>query len=679
MKKALIVLLVFFALAAFTFAGGAREINEPISTDPEAVEDFTERGLVDPAIPDSWYISPMTASEWGISTFNESPLLKSRVASRELPPVEERLPDDPPVIEPYERVGKYGGTATVWATQLNSTGWASEALIFIRGANYLRSDPTASKMLPYILKDWKFSDDYMTFTVYLWEGLKFSNGDPLTADDYMYWWNHVANNKDLSPVPPQDSVPTGIENVIKIDDYTVRFILTQPDVWFHVRLGDRGISDPHKYLSQFHPDFVDKAELEAKAKEKGFDHWYQYYSYMHTGQHGIVFPDRVRPNVKPFIPVERSESHVLFERNPFFAFVDTEGNQLPYIDHIRTNLASSNELMTAKAVTGEATMAGQGLDFVDLPLIKQNEQKGDYKTYIFTHTGGTAVSLYPNFTHSDLKLREIFNDVRFRKAMSHALDRDAINEKVFFGMATPSQSTVTVTSQFWEESFAQSFAKYDPDEARRLLADMGMEDVNGDGFVEQPDGSKFNPMLTTAEYLTPKVDVLEMAVEFWKDVGLNIDFEIISISLKISRWHANEFDMGEWVVERTTDPIITLTPIFTLAPAWPVGQTPWCPMPLWLKWNGTKGKEGEEPPEHIKQIIRYLETFTRSSDPEVRFEAGKNLVRAQAENLWTIGTVAQMPFPVVVSNKLHNVPKFGLKGSDTHNWSSFYPVQFYLD
>ena len=666
---------IFLAMLVFTLIVPAAVFAEQ----KEVIKGFIERGLVDPNIPDSWFVAPKTASQWGIRKFNQSPLLDERVRSGQLPPVAQRLPDDPPVIEPYENVGKYGGTAVVWATQLASTGWASEALVWIRGANYLRSDPTATEMLPYIVKDWKHSSDNKSFTVYLWEGLKYSNGDPLTADDYLFWWKHVANNKDLSPIPPEDGVPTGISNVTKIDDYTVKFELTQPDAWFHVRLGDRGIDTPHKYLQKYHADFVDKKELEAKAKELGFDHWYQFYSYMNGGQHGIVFPDRVRPNVKPYIPIERSETHILFERNPYFPFVDTEGNQLPYIDYIRVNLASSNEIMTMKAVTGEATMAGQNLRFVDLPIIKENEEKGNYRTYVFTHTGGNAVAIYPNFTHPDPVLRKIFNDIRFRKALSHAIDREAINEKVFFGMAVPSQSTVTTTSQFWEKSYEQSFADYSVGKANGLLDAMGMRDVDGDGFREGPDGTKFNPTLTTAEYLTPKVDVLEMALEYWKDVGLNIDLEMISIGLKISRWRANDFDMGEWVIERTTDPILTLTPIFTLAPAWPLGQVPWSPMPLWLQWNATKGKQGEEPPEHIKKLISDLVTFTRSADADVRFKAGKDLVNAQTENLWTIGTVAQMPFPVIVNNKLQNVPHIGLKGSDTHNWSSFYPVQFYLD
>ncbi|MFW6271121.1 MAG: ABC transporter substrate-binding protein, partial [Bacillota bacterium] len=222
--------------------------------------------LIDPDIPESWYENLQTASELDIEEFDQSPVLDDKVEKGELPPVEERLPDDPPVIEPYDEVGEYGGTLNLWDNQLegyemgyfnySSGGYASG------GAPAIKSTPDG-QIFPYFVKDWEFSNDYKDLTIFLREGIKFSDGEPLNADDIMYWWEHHANVEELEPVPPEEWKPPLID-VTKEDDHsvTLHYGKSAPNVLIGLN-----VAGPEHYMKEFHPDFVDKDQITEMAQE----------------------------------------------------------------------------------------------------------------------------------------------------------------------------------------------------------------------------------------------------------------------------------------------------------------------------------------------------------------------------------------------------------------------------
>lgn len=165
-----------------------------------------------------------------------------------------------------------------------------------------------------------------------------------------------------------------------------------------------------------------------------------------------------------------------------------------------------------------------------------------------------------------------------------------------------------------------------------------------------------------------------------QEVGINIELKMISQSLKIQRWGSNDFDMGEWHIDRVMDLVTPIMLTKTFAPTWPSYEDWTSPWPAWIHWyNSEDGEEGMEPPEKVKEIIKYAEEFRFATDIETRNEAGTKIMEAQAENLWTIGTVGLTPWPVLTSNKLKNIPKKGFWTDDLQRFVPFYPSQFYLE
>ncbi len=631
---------------------------------------------LDPNIPDSWFQPSKTASEMGITEFKQSPMLDEKVDKGELPTVEVRLPKDPPVIEPYDEIGKYGGTAIVNGTNL---GFWTDLQSFTWGSPGIPS-PDTSMMLPELVKGWEYSDDYKKITIFLYEGMKYSDGHSFTADDYIYWWENVAHNEELTPIPPEEWAPVPLIDVVKNDEYSITFHFEDEYPRLHLDAFQNGfgpyLGAPKHFLKQFNPDFVSEEKIQELAEEVGLDHWSDYYQRMNSDSLWHPEYKQQRPSLRPYIATKRTDTTLILERNPYYPFIDTEGNQLPYIDKIQLNLAHDREMINIKAATGEATFAARGLNQENIPLFKSNEAKENYNTSIYSFPRNVNTVMV-NLTHKDPKLREIFQDVRFRKALSLAIDREDINNKLFFGEALAMQCTVAPVSDYYSDEFANAYAEYNPEKAKELLDEMGMVDINNDGWRQRPDGETFNPIFD--EYL-PELFLAgtETIVSSFKDIGLNVEINTISEALHGTRWNANEGDIHGHVIEGDDLSFVIemgkyLAPSTSAAAAF---STPW---PAWQIWRATGGREGMEPPEKIKQLIEYSQIVMTSTDDKKVNEAANKLLESQAENLWTIGTISMIPAPVIVSNKLKNVPVTGIWTWGGRYLKPYRSVQFYLD
>ena len=209
-----------------------------------------------PDWPREWFAPPKTASEVGITRFSQSPFLDDL----DLPPVAERLPDDPVVIQPYERIGKYGGKARI-------TLWDSWQ--FFNWEHALTISADMRNVLPNLAESWSVSEDGRVTTVKLRAGVKWSDGAPLTADDFMFRLNHVWLDPEFSPVTYR--LVRGCE-FVKIDDLTFQYVFPEPNpmfVNFFAQYGSH-VLDPMHFFKQYHPTYRDRAELDALVKEEGF-------------------------------------------------------------------------------------------------------------------------------------------------------------------------------------------------------------------------------------------------------------------------------------------------------------------------------------------------------------------------------------------------------------------------
>jgi peptide/nickel transport system substrate-binding protein len=658
MKRMLMLVCVLLTAGLLAFAGGQGEAGdtmgeEDIETSPEDVSQ------------------------------KEAPMLASLVAAGELPPVEERLPVNPVVVEPVEELGVYGGTVRALT---NETSYWGDGELLIPREPPLRLAEGGEVAIPNVIESWEFSDDLTTFTFRLREGLKWSDGYELTSEDIMFWWNDVIMNKDLTPSVPK-TLRFGREpaEVHAVDEYTVEMKFAGPvptitdDLAFWFGIGT--ITNWHKgYLSQFHPAYTPQDELDKKVKDAGFDNWWELFGasqWNQRGYHTRLKPTEI-PTLQPYMITKVEGNLITLERNPYYWKVDTAGRQLPYIDRVIVERVEDAEVMDAKRIAGDADLGARGFPLNKYSLALDNAEKSDYRVLMWEKPYSTDVLYQFNQTYADdLVLRDIFRDVRFRKAMSLALNREEISDIVYRGLADPVQQTISpkIGSVYYVEDYADVYAQYDPGEANRLLDEMGLE-KNADGMRLRPDGKPLQILLEYYNVETPKRQITELAKRYWADIGVQVDSREITGTMVSTRAVSNSMQMGLWHGNRASSLCLRTYPYWYLPVlGW---EKTWCP--LWAHWyqSGGTAAQGEEPPQTIKDAIHAWEQLRLTLDEDEQKKWAQELLSYQAENLWTIGTVAGAPQPVIVRNNLRNVPEEGYLGWDVQQMDTYHPEQFFV-
>ena len=336
-------------------------------------------------------------------------------------------------------------------------------------------------------------------------------------------------------------------------------------------------------------------------------------------------------------------------------------------------------MITFQAATGQLDFAAYTLRTQDIPLLKLGEAKGVNKVYIWQRLHISDLAIQPNYNHDDPRYRELLwggGERRFVRALSHAINRQQMNEAIYFGQGVPSQVTAHPSSRWYERRFAEAHLRYDPDYARALLDELGLRDVDGDGLREYPDGSKLTITLEYLDFETPKGISMELVRDYWREVGIDLRLMSIERRLQTERAQANRMQMTLWHADKVTDIL------FPLVPDWFYPHRAGWELSLWNHWARyyqTDGKLGEEPPELIRKL-QYWGVQLRTATTEAhRTKAAKTLLAAAAENLWTIGTVGQAPHPVVVSTRLRNVTPTGVWGWDSRWTLPYHPATWYFD
>jgi peptide/nickel transport system substrate-binding protein len=462
-------------------------------------------------------------------------MLSQLVAQGLLPPVDERLPEEPLVIEPVEEIGQYGGTLNTFATQADHPGDGAYA-----GGGFetlLKLSRDLSTIIPNIVAAWEYNDDATALTLKLREGMKWSDGEPLDADDWMFWWNDQILDDDLTPRKPLAWWGPGGElmKVVKIDDYTVQWQFAAPyPVATMLITGPQGYSTvpkPEHYLKQFHIKYNEEAgDL---AKEAGFEFWYQYYQ-----DRASTWTNMSRtvgqPVFTPYLLEQKESNFFLYERNPYYWKVDTAGNQLPYIDQMTTTKVEDLEIYNAKIVSGEADFATRYSSIENYPLYKESEGKADYRVLLWPTGFGSQPLYQPNQTAKDPVLRQLFRDVRFRRALSMAINREEINETLFFGLGTPRQWTLIESSSIYEPKYGTAYADYDPDQANKLLDEMGLKWDADRKWRLRRDGERLAwtlDLVPTGPMMANSVPMSELIKEYWADIGVDISIKTVASEL----------------------------------------------------------------------------------------------------------------------------------------------------
>ena len=220
-------------------------------------------------------------------------------------------------------------------------------------------------------------------------------------------------------------------------------------------------------------------------------------------------------------------------------------------------------MIAFQAATGQLDFAAFALKTQDIPLLKLGEVKGVNRVHIWNRVHVSDVAIQPNYNYDDPKYRDLLwgkGERRFIRALSHAIDRDQMNEVIYFGRGIPSQVTAHPSSRWYEERFANAHTRYDPDYSRALLEELGLHDVDGDGLREYADGSKLTITFEYLDFETPKAITMELVRDYWREVGIDMRLKSVERSLQSERAQANKMQMTLWHADKVTDILFPLVP-----------------------------------------------------------------------------------------------------------------------
>lgn len=642
--------------------------------------DQLETLWTDPNMPASWYEAPRTASEQGITSFQQSPMLDARVASGELPPVAERLPTNPPVIEPYEKVGTYGGNIVLYGVDL-----VTDFVQYAGGAfgreGLVRATPDGQGYFPWMAEDVQLLENNTVVQITFRDGLKWSDGTPfIAAEEYDFYYNKTLPAAQLDPTLPSPSL-IGVETV---DDNTVRLLLGEPfpgfmyqlhTTWAHDILAETIPLGPKHVLQEFLPEFVGEETALERARELGFDSIPPLLSELSIQVREQSDPRFGIVTTEAYVAVSRTENEIIFERNPYYPFVDTEGNQLPYIDEVIVRFAAQVDNIELQAISGSSDVLIGAAQTARIPIYIENEEQGDYRTLIYQDAAFSKPFYIFNMTPPEPAYGEYYQDLRFRQAMSLALNRDQINDRFYFGRGIPMQTTISPGHELFKPEYAAAYAEFDPERAKSLLDEVGLIDQNGDGFRDFPDGSSFNVrMLYAQEPYLSAVELHEYVVTNWAEVGIQTDIQTVNGSVFWERSGSNQYDMKPHILD------------FSIP--FPIGfvyfHTPYEPPEIsafgdYATWLRSEGENGTRPPEEFFDEFSVLyeaagQWLTTFDDDALRV-----MLESQAKNLWSIGTVGFTPRPVLVANRIKNVPERVLWDNTIGAELQMRPHQWYIE
>jgi len=606
--------------------------------------------------------------------FHENPLFADEVKNGKLPPVQQRLPEEPLVVMPYHEIGKYGGTLRGISLALES---GTSEILSWRMVNLVRLSDDLHTFVPNVAKSWEWNDDFTEITFTLRKGHKWSDGKPFTSDDVGFFINDIIRNKELYPIPPSAwNVGGKPVKFIKIDDVTFKFKFAKPSPGFLYSFWASGYFTPwapKHSLIKYHIKY--NSEADKIAKEKGFDGWVSYF-FVHyskwkdtltSSPYGLGIPTLESHILK----VEPNTQRRIFIANPYYFKVDTAGNQLPYISEQYERFLKK-ELFTLEIMNGNVDEKAQNLSLNLYPVLKENEVKGGYTLQL--PPGQTGPCIVFNQTHKDPVLRKIYGDVRFRQAMSLAINRERLNEVLLLGLAKPEQA-LPLQVPFVTEEDKHYMIEYDPDHANQLLDEMGLR-KGPDGIRLRPDGKPLTILWEYSLQMAGSTDFVTLVANDWKAVGVNVVTKEVTTETLRNKAKDNDTDIGmEWDVPY--EPNLIANPKFYYTPPYS-DLTPLVGVP-WFNWVESNGVEGEEPPAWAKRLWKLADEFKTVLPGSKRYmEIGREMVEINLKNLVIIGTNGEIPNPTVVSNKLGNVTKWPIQNYNYCRALTIRPDQWFF-
>jgi peptide/nickel transport system substrate-binding protein len=625
------------------------------------------------------------AGQWPKS-FKEAPMLADMVKAGRLPPVEQRVPQDPLVIKPVHEIGKYGG---IWRRGFTGPGDQWNGFRAASGPdNLLYWDYTGDKVGPNVARGFELQDGGKVIVLQLRRGMKWSDGQPFTADDFVFWFEDVYSNREIYPSGHATMRINGKEGKVeKVDETTVRFVFPEPYPFFpdniagstaisaHSYMADPsgiGSPAPAHYLKQFLPKYASKEQLDKLVAESNVDNWVSLFKLKADWAKN---PDL--PVITPWKTTSPSTTpNWTLERNPYSIWVDTEGNQLPYIDKVQMTLAENLEVLNLRAVAGEYDFQARHLDIGKLPVFIENQQKGNYKLSLDVGDYGSDCMLKFNLSYeADPEIAKWISNTDFRRALSLGIDRDQINETFWLGTGTPG-SVVPADHNKYNPGpeWRTKWATLDLNQANQLLDKIGLTQKDSEGYRLRTDGQGRLSIVvdTWGGQFVQYTRICEVIREQWRKIGIDLQVKEVERSLGQRRMAANEHHIYAWNNDGSEHMFTFPGHVFPFDVTGGGGA-------LYAQWFQSNAQQGKEPPPNVKEVMEKFNKAFGVSEEE-RIKLGKEIWQIVTDEVFSIGIVGLGAAAMgvrVAKNNMGNIPSRQYNSPDAKTPSISRPVTFF--
>lgn len=588
----------------------------------------------------------------GASDAKEAPALAAQVKAGKLPPLAERLPAKPMMLEPLNEKGQYGGILQYGAIDRNFA-----ANTYLTWTSLVEWTPTVPpEPGPALAESWEVENEGRAFVFHLRKGLKWSDGEPFTTDDLMFAYHDVWSNKEINPIFPSWLSGGGKPpKFIQVDKQTLRVEYEIPNGLLLRNLCFQGVAHdllhPAHYLKQFHQKYVSAAELEQKMKKYGSATWMDLYAGRHDIWLNADFP--VLAPWKIVQPLTSAGNTARVERNPYYWKVDPEGRQLPYIDGAVFTILTS-ETLGLRASSGRIDLEFGDVDTASLPLLLQKEESEPYKVLRWTPDGSFA-AINLNASHPDPVLRKLFADVQFRAGLSHSINRPEMNDALLAGQGTMTHPCAQPEDTYFIKGMGERYTEFDLVKANEYLDGAGLTKRGSDGFRLRPDGKRMKLVATTFDTGggVPMVTALEYAKRYFAKAGIDLAIRMISRTLWYQQIPQGDYDIAGYP---------TAGYLWDIDALWYVptnGLTYWAPK--YGQWySDPNGKFSMKPDGDIRRLQILFDELQRTVDDKGRLQLGQEILKLHDKNVWIIGTVRPPFIPVTISEDLRNIPEKGI-------------------
>ncbi len=586
--------------------------------------------------------------------FQEAPQLAELVAGGSLPPVAERLPLEPMVVEPDAGIGQYGGTLRSALLGGSNTGMIDRICGY---EGLVRWSVDWNEVIPNVASAYEVNEDSTQYTFSLRPGLKWSDGAPFTADDIVFYVDAVLNNPTLGG---------GAANPVtaeKADDHTVTLTFEKPDgLFLQAQCQIAGLVwtiYPKHYLSQFHEDY-NTTNLDELVAAEGVEDWATLFRTKGGTIPGTPYnalwsnPELPRLHAWQIVEPYGEGTRVTLTRNPYYFKVDPEGNQLPYIDAVNFEVLQDEEVLLLKTTAGEIDMIQRSICTVrNKPVLADSRESGGYNFFEAVPSIMNTNIYQLNLTHKNEAIREIFQNKDFRIGLSHAMNRQEVLDTVYVSQGEPWQAAPLPSTPYYNEALAKQYTEYNVDLANEHL-DKVLPEKDGDGWRLRPDGERLTFVLevATGGEFPEMPDAANMVVNHWREVGIDAILKPEDGSLMNTRISANDHDASVWPGGSGMQDAI-INPYLYMPWGYNFWGKAWN---YWWRPSPNNGAEPQEPPEAIKQQFALYDELTTTSDPDEQTRLLNEILAIAQENFWVIGLGTPAIVYGIRKNSLKNVP-----------------------